>query len=175
MVDMTIAGDTKDWTWVLQRPCPECGLEPAAVDPTTVADRIRTHAGRWSAALAEPAATERPAPGVWSPVEYGAHVRDMYGVFADRVGLMLLADDPEFENWDQDVAAVEGGYERLSAAEVATGLTAAIDRMATGLDAVPAHAWHRTGRRSNGSAFTVATLTQYMLHDDVHHLHDVGA
>ena len=23
---MTIIPDTKDWTWVLQRPCPECGF-----------------------------------------------------------------------------------------------------------------------------------------------------
>src|SRR4051794_791858 len=23
--------DTKDWTWVLDRPCPECGFDPAAV------------------------------------------------------------------------------------------------------------------------------------------------
>jgi len=40
-------------------------------------------------------------------------------------------------------------------------------------EAVPADAWARTGRRSNGSAFTVVTLAQYFLHDVVHHLHDV--
>jgi hypothetical protein len=31
----------------------------------------------------------------------------------------------------------------------------------------------RTGRRSNGSVFTVASLSQYFLHDVVHHLWDV--
>ena len=34
--------------------------------------------------------------------------------------------------------------------------------------------WERTGIRSNGSLFTVATLGQYGLHDLVHHLWDVG-
>ena len=34
--------------------------------------------------------------------------------------------------------------------------------------------WQRTGRRSNGSAFTVETLGRYHLHDVVHHLWDVG-
>jgi hypothetical protein len=24
---VTIVPDTKDWTWVLDRPCPECGLD----------------------------------------------------------------------------------------------------------------------------------------------------
>jgi hypothetical protein len=24
---MTIVPDTKDWTWVLRRPCPECGFD----------------------------------------------------------------------------------------------------------------------------------------------------
>jgi hypothetical protein len=33
--------------------------------------------------------------------------------------------------------------------------------------------WQRTGTRSNGSAFTVLTFSQYFLHDVVHHLHDV--
>ncbi|MHB8274233.1 MAG: hypothetical protein ACYDC9_05635 [Dermatophilaceae bacterium] len=31
----------------------------------------------------------------------------------------------------------------------------------------------RTGRRSNGSVFTIETLGQYILHDVAHHLHDV--
>ena len=35
--------------------------------------------------------------------------------------------------------------------------------------------WDRTGRRSNGSVFTVRTLAAYFLHDVEHHLHDVGA
>jgi hypothetical protein len=39
--------------------------------------------------------------------------------------------------------------------------------------AVPADAWNRTGRRSNGSVFTIDTLARYHLHDVVHHLRDV--
>ena len=44
---------------------------------------------------------------------------------------------------------------------------------AAAFDEVPHDAWERTGRRSNGSFFTVRTLGQYFLHDVVHHLHDV--
>jgi hypothetical protein len=31
MTAMTIIPDTKDWTWVLERPCPECEQDPAEV------------------------------------------------------------------------------------------------------------------------------------------------
>jgi hypothetical protein len=27
VLTVTIVPDAKDWTWVLQRPCPECGLD----------------------------------------------------------------------------------------------------------------------------------------------------
>ena len=32
---MTIEPDTKDWTWVLDRPCPECGF-PERLVPARV-------------------------------------------------------------------------------------------------------------------------------------------
>ena len=33
--------------------------------------------------------------------------------------------------------------------------------------------WDRTGFRSDGAAFTVATFARYLVHDPIHHLHDV--
>ena len=38
---------------------------------------------------------------------------------------------------------------------------------------VPADAWTRRGLRSNGSEFTIATISIYHLHDIVHHAYDV--
>jgi len=43
---MTITPDTKDWTWVLARPCPECGFDTQAFryaeqDPAEVAAALR--------------------------------------------------------------------------------------------------------------------------------------
>ena len=46
---------------------------------------------------------------------------------------------------------------------------------AAAFDVVSGTQWDRTGRRSNGSLFTVSTLATYLLHDVEHHLHDVGA
>ena len=33
--------DTKDWTWVLDRPCPDCGFDASSVSASDVADRLR--------------------------------------------------------------------------------------------------------------------------------------
>jgi hypothetical protein len=161
MADMTteyapIAPDTKDWTWVLDRACPDCGFDAATVATGRLGAAIRDNAAFWAAALADPRAGERPAPDVWSPTEYGAHVRDVHRVFAGRLEQMLTEDDPLFANWDQDDTARVERYDEQVAADV-----------------LPDDAWGRPGRRSNGSVFTVETLGRYHLHDLVHHRWDV--
>jgi hypothetical protein len=168
-----IEPDTKDWSWVLEQPCPECGFVSAEVRAVEVADRVLGMLPRWRAVLERDDADERPAADTWSPTEYACHVRDVFAVFEGRVDLMLEHDDPAFENWDQDATAVDDDHASRAPSEVAPQLDAAGRSVARTFAAVPADAWGRTGRRSNGSAFTVATLAQYFLHDVVHHLHDV--
>ncbi|TQK71520.1 MULTISPECIES: DinB family protein [unclassified Nocardioides] len=168
-----IAPDTKDWTWVLDRPCPDCGFDPAAVDRVAFGDVIRDNAAFWVSVLESPRAGERPEPTVWSPTEYACHVRDVHRVFVGRVEQMLTEDDPRFANWDQDETAVAERYDQQRAADVVPDLLAAADAVADAYDRVPDDAWDRPGRRSNGSVFTVETLGSYHLHDLVHHRWDV--
>jgi hypothetical protein len=170
-----IAPDTKDWTWVLDRPCPECGFESGTVDPDGVGPLVRDSIPRWVEALERPDATARPDEHTWSVLEYGAHVRDVFGIFDVRLASMVEGDDPVFANWDQDATAVEEDYAHQDPQVVARELAIAGDRVAGRFDAVGPDDWERPGRRSNGSVFTVRTLGQYFVHDVVHHLHDVGA
>ena len=170
-----IEPDDKDWTWVLQRPCPECGFDPAAVDVRALGDALRATVPRWQAALAAPDVRRRPAPAVWSRLEYGAHVRDVFRLFDERLRLMLTEDDPQFANWDQDATAVADRYDLQDPAAVSDELAHAAAVLAADYDAVGDDAWQRPGRRSNGSRFTVRTLGVYLLHDVLHHVHDVGA
>ncbi|GAA2720822.1 DinB family protein [Cellulomonas aerilata] len=167
--------DTKDWTWVLERPCPECGFVAADVDPRDVPGVVRSLTPRWREALARPGARDRPAPGVWSPLEYAAHVRDVNRVFLGRLRAMVDLDDPLFENWDQDATAVAERYREQDPAVVADELGSAAADLAHALDHVTPDQLGCPGRRSNGSVFTVRTLVRYYLHDVVHHLHDVRA
>jgi hypothetical protein len=112
---------------------------------------------------------------VWSTVEYAAHVRDACSVFRGRLELMLAEDDPEFANWDQDEAALAERYWEQPAEVVDRQLAEELGATAAAFDEVSGAQWERTGRRSNGSVFTVSTLATYLLHDVEHHLHDVGA
>ncbi len=168
---MAIQGDTKDWTWVLRRRCEECGVEAAREDPASVPALVRDAVGRFQEVLRRPDAAVRPDDSTWSPLEYAAHVRDVCRVFDGRLRLMLEQDEPTFPDWDQDAAAV--GYQQEDPARVATELAAAGETIAAAFAAVPPGQWQRRGIRSNGSEFTVETLSQYFIHDVLHHLHDV--
>jgi len=173
-VPPTPPADDKDWTWVLGAACPECGLAAGSVSGTEVAGLLRATAASWQVALAGPSVRKRPAPEVWSVLEYGSHCRDVYLIFGGRLRLMLEQDDPEFENWDQDATALEKRYWEGDPAEVAAELGAAAESTARAFDGVAGDQWSRTGRRNNGSVFTVESLGRYLVHDLVHHLHDVG-
>ncbi len=170
---MTIPPDTKDWTWVLEKPCPECGFDSSAVDLSMVGDLLVRNAATWGRALSAPEVAVRPAVDHWSVLEYACHVRDVHTVMTGRLRAMLTQDDPEFENWDQDAAAVEGGYAAQDPARVARELQNGSAEAATLLAEVTAAQWERRGRRSNGSHFTVDSLTRYYVHDLVHHVWDV--
>jgi hypothetical protein len=165
--------ETADWTFVIDKGCTQCGF--SAQDVESTGDRLRATVPQWREALSREDASERPAPTVWSPVEYACHARDTCRIFRDRLELMLRADNPTFANWDQDAAAVEGDYFHQTPATVADELAAEAGATAAAFAAVRPDQWERPGRRSNGSLFTVRTFAIYFLHDIEHHIHDVGA
>lgn len=172
-MDPEITPDGKDWTWVLERPCPECGFEPAALDVHQVPSLVRDNAAAWVDVLARPEAASRPRPDVWSPLEYACHVRDVFALFDVRLHLMLDEDDPQFANWDQDEAAVAERYGEQDPARVADELVEAADRIAASFARVRDDQWSRRGRRSDGAVFTVESFARYFAHDPVHHRWDV--
>jgi hypothetical protein len=175
MTAMSITPDTKDWTWVLERPCPECGFESAAHEVSDLPGLLEQTAATWAQVLGRGDVAERPEPGVWSALEYACHVRDVHVLFAERVRLMLDEDGPTFANWDQDATALERDYGSQDPDVVATELVAAARSVAVLYASVSDDTRGRRGVRSNGDEFTVESLGRYHLHDVVHHLHDVGA
>ena len=173
---MAIVPDNKDWTWVLDRRCPECGFLSVALPRDQIAPMIRANAQAWTDMLAgDPVRLRlRERDDRWSRLEYACHVRDVFRIFEERLRLMLTSDDPTFENWDQDRTAIEDHYGDQDPQTVSTELSRAAGGLATDFDQVEGAAWERRGTRSDGASFSVTTIGRYALHDVVHHLHDVA-
>jgi DinB superfamily len=171
---MTIVPDDKNWTWVLERVCPECGFDAPAADRERVGATIRAMSTAWDTVLRRPTVRDRPSPSVWSPLEYGCHVRDVFRVFDGRLSLMLAEEHPRFANWDQDATAIDERYGEQEPATVASELVEVGAVLAARFDGVGDDEWPRTSERSDGSVFTVDSFARYLLHDPIHHLWDVG-
>src|SRR3954467_55008 len=112
--------DDADWTWVLTRPCPDCGFDAAAVAPGDVPAILRDAGQRFAVRLAHDDARTRPDEGAgppletapparrdgggWSPLESACHARDVCDVMRGRLE-QILAGGGElvaFADWDQD-------------------------------------------------------------------------
>jgi hypothetical protein len=174
MIPDDIVPDDKDWTWVLERPCPECGFDAGAFSVDAVPVLIRDNAAGWQEALDGAGVVVRTRPDRWSTLEYAAHVRDVFRLYHERLRLMLDTDDPLFANWDQDATAIADRYGDQDPVVVAGELMAAAEVLADEFAVVRGDQWDRPGRRSDGAIFTVETFARYMIHDPVHHLWDVS-
>jgi hypothetical protein len=171
---VTITPDTKDWTWVLQRPCPECGFDTSGFPREAVSPMVRAVASRWHEVLTGPGDHRlRPAPGKWSALEYGCHVRDVFRLYDLRLELMLTQEGPRYPNWDQDATAMAERYGEQDPEQVASELLDAATAIAARFGTVTGDQWERTGFRSDGAQFTIETFARYFIHDPVHHYHDV--
>jgi hypothetical protein len=170
---MSITPDTKNWTWVLERACPECGFDTRLISREEIAGLLRDNAMSWVLVLSAPDVSARPEPGKWSPLEYACHVRDCNRVYDHRLNLMLTEDDPQFPDWDQDASAVKGRYGEQNPEKIATDVVETALALAAHFDEVTGEQWLRTGHRGDGSDFTVESLARYFIHDPLHHLWDV--
>jgi hypothetical protein len=168
-----IPPDSKDWTWVLERRCPECGFDASGFERELVGSMILANAASWQRVLRGPGVARRPRADVWSPLEYACHVRDVFRLYDERLRRMLTEVDPQYANWDQDATAVADRYGEQDALTVANELVVAAAAIATRFDTVAGTQWDRTGTRSDGAHFTIESFARYLIHDPIHHLSDV--
>jgi hypothetical protein len=170
---VAITPDDKNWTWVLERPCPECRFDGSTFDVGSIGAALVATGEALAGLLADDQARTRPDDATWSALEYGCHVRDVYRLYEYRLGLMLAEDGAHFPNWDQDATAVEDDYGTQDPMAVAAELRAAAQSLAAAFDRVSGEQWSRRGIRSDGAEFTIDSFARYMVHDPVHHVADV--
>jgi hypothetical protein len=169
--------DPKNWTFVLTGPCPECGYDGSTVSAEDTPARMRAEVAGYRSRLArESLVTRRPDPTTWSALEYGCHVRDACATLTERANLILTKDEPTFVTWDEDASAVDDRYNEQDPAKVVYQLAVNAGRAADTFDHVHGAKWQRAGVRSgDGQRFTLDDISRYLLHEMVHHLHDIDA
>jgi hypothetical protein len=171
---MSIIPDNKNWTWVLERPCPDCAYDSQQIMPRNIGTQLRDIATQWEVILVHPDVAQRPLPSVWSALEYACHVRDVFTLFDMRLDRMLTEDLPTFANWDQDATAITERYDLQDPLIVRRQLTVAATQLAEHFESVSGAQWSRVGLRSDGATFTIDSIGRYLLHDPIHHLWDVS-
>ena len=122
-----------------------------------------------------PALAHRLEPSVWSPLEYGCHVRDVLLVQRERVLAARRTDCPSFDPMGRDERVAHDGYAGQRGDHVARQLDDAAGLLANVLARLGPPDWERRvvynyPERQERSLRWVAAHTAHEVH---HHLGDV--
>ncbi len=178
MTDPTAPGPAADGI------CDECGFDYDGVPDAEVADRLRSFGRRYRAPLTRglPGETlddllrQRPAPEVWSALEYACHMRDVLAVQRDRIALALVEDRPTFVPMGRDERVVDDRYNEQDPIAVADALAANAETMAEACLALTDAEWDRTGIYGypTPTERSLRWIARHTIHEGHHHLLDVG-
>ena len=133
--------------------------------PDAVASRV--------AALPVAALRRRPEPGVWSVLEYAAHLRDVYATFLIRLHRARTEDHPTLDPMFGDLRAQRLRYNDLSPDAVLQELALAAQGFCEEVADTADDEWPRPVRRLPGEDRTALWLVRHAMHEGVHHVRDI--
>jgi hypothetical protein len=156
--------------------CDECGFDAREPGPA-IPRELRAAIQAYRPVLTSDGAgvRRRPDEKTWSPLEYGAHVRDVVAIWNWVLKQALNAERPTFPVPDPDTAdqaAADGNYAALDPAEVAAELEANADRMVARLSTVDGDGWTRVVLFGDEEV-AVLDIANKVLHEAHHHLQDI--
>jgi len=146
--------------------CEECGWTYGSLD-------LRHHGAAFVDGF--DGSTVRPAPDVWSSLEYGCHVRDVMRINLGRVARGLIEDTPRFEPMNRDQRPTIYRYNAQDPDVVAREVLDAAEALALVFDAMSEDQLERTVTY-NWPGEMVRTLRwvgQHTVHELVHHRMDL--
>jgi hypothetical protein len=157
--------------------CPDCGFT-YSVGRAEITPWLRADADAFVDKLArfdDASVRIRPAPDVWSPLEYACHVRDVLRVQRERVQLAQREIEPHFVPMGRDERVVADRYNDQDPAEVAAELSGAAEALASFLDRLDPAGWERTGvyNYPEPSLRTVEWIAIHTDHELLHHRGDL--
>jgi uncharacterized protein (DUF1330 family) len=156
--------------------CEECGFDYATQDPMMVGDAAVELAAAMAGVLTGTKDVRaRREPAVWSPLEYGCHLRDVFIVQRERVLLALRSERPEVVSMGRDERVEHDGYSSQEPGDVARQL---IDAASMFTNVVGRLASADLGRTliygyPDRAERPIAWVAVHTLHEAHHHLQDV--
>lgn len=115
----------------------------------------------------------RPAPGVWSPWEYTAHMRDVIEFYLDRIERILSEDRPQLAAISFSELAETRRYNEQNIDQVLDTLDARASSAAAALRHLNPADWNRVGIGTDGDERDVLTLARRLAHEGHHHIRDI--
>lgn len=149
--------------------CDECGFEWDDEDPARIIATVRGAPAHFATATSR----DRPAPGVWSPLEYTVHMSAALDFYTDRIELALTHDRPRFTAFDFTSACDTDRYNERDPSDARAALVATSARQVALLAALTPEQWQRSGIGSDGDERTVNMLARRAAHEVQHHAVDV--
>jgi hypothetical protein len=156
--------------------CPECGY---AYDTPRdkIPNELRNIARKYRELLhTDPDRLRRhTAPGVWSPLEYAAHYRDVLRVQLERIKQAIKEDKPDFPSMRREERVTEERYNEQDPATVGVEIAVAADELASALERLSDKSWERVGiyHYPTTQERSVEWIACNTIHEGVHHLMDI--
>ena len=164
--------------------CEECGFDAGTISDAELVTACGSFARRFRAPLTRflpgedglATVRRRPAPEVWSALEYAAHTRDVLAFYRERVERVLAEDRPTLHAVGFGSRPEEETANEEEPTAVADGVAAEATALAELLGGLGEAEWERVGLASDGSGAerTVRELARRAVHDASHHLLDIG-
>jgi hypothetical protein len=157
--------------------CAECSFEYDLEKPAGVAPAIVAGVAEFAAMLGSDPADlrRRRQPEVWSPLEYGCHLRDVFLVQRERVLAARRTDRPSFDPMGRDERVEHDGYAEQDPNDVARQLTDAARLFAHVLARLNTDEWDRTVMYNYPERLErpLRWVAVHTLHEVHHHLLDM--
>ncbi len=156
--------------------CHACDFDFAAIDVPVALAAIESLPPQVRSAVAaapDVRLRRRPAPDVWSAMEYVCHLRDVYATYTIRLHRARTEDSPAVEPMFSDLRALRFRYSRLPLLPVLDELESHVIGFRDEAATLAPQDWRRTVSRRPEEVRTAGWLVRQALHEGRHHLADI--
>ena len=158
-------------------PCAECGFTYDVDRAQAAGDDVQNRAAEVAAILRNKDidVRARPRPDVWSPLEYGCHLRDVLQVQRERVLMARRVNGASCTPMGREERVEHDGYNDQDPAAVARQLADAATLFDNVLARLSADDWERTVVYNYPETHerSLRWLAVHTVHDVQHHLTDI--